>query len=59
MNNMVIRTTISFDEWVYKEILEGAKNKSALIQEALIKLHYEKQNSNKEAEKPLHNGPMV
>lgn len=34
------RLTVSFDDWVWEEIVSGAKNRSEYVQEAIIKLHY-------------------
>lgn len=41
---MVKKMTISIDDWVYYEILENVNNRSALVQEALIKHSYQKIN---------------
>jgi hypothetical protein len=37
---MTIQISITLDDWVYNEYLKEKKNRSALIQEALIKLDF-------------------
>lgn len=56
---MTQKISVSFRDWVWSEILEKAQNKSALIEEALIKYHISQLQAklNKGAENDSRSNP--